>query len=78
MKRFVSICLATILLFLCIPIDAYAIIPGEDSIADSIASTHTDADELFRVRAKLLMDPMATEEQFNQIDAQLYNLGVKK
>lgn len=24
------------------------------------------------------MDPMATEEQFNQIDAQLYNLGVKK
>lgn len=41
MKRFVSICLATILLFLCIPIDAYAIIPGEDSIADSIASTHT-------------------------------------
>lgn len=77
MKRILSLSLVLTLLVFCFNSQANAIIVGEDTIGSVIVST-TDTDELFRLRAQLLMDPNSTQEQIDTIDAQLLSLGLEK
>lgn len=77
MKKTLSIALVMVLLFLCGSSPVSAVVPGEDSMPSENIPATTDVDELFRLRAQLLMDPNTSQEQFDSIDAQLFALGVE-
>ena len=76
MKKILSVTLVLVLLFLSIPTHAYAVVPGEDSIGTTNEVNSLTIDELFALRAQLLFNPNATDEDFEQINAQLCSLGV--
>lgn len=77
MKKFISFALVLTLLFSCGVSQILAVeVSGEDSFMEQISNQ--SADELFQRRAELLFDPNATQEDFDNIDAQLRAIGVEE
>lgn len=77
MRKIMSFALVLVLLITCSSYPTHAVVPGQDAMNPAIIPDMTNTDELFRLRAELLMDPNATQEQFDRIDAQLLALGAE-
>lgn len=76
MKKVLSVILSLAFLISCTPVQVDAIDQiSEDTV---VSNADTYVDELFNLRAQLLIDPNTTQSEIDKIDSQLLELGVEK